>query len=75
MQMSTELMAAAATATHHHIEPRMAATLLKGAPARKIPKATNLANDESLKNNRLPGADLAGSGVSQAALVRVGSLT
>jgi hypothetical protein len=39
-------MALAATATHHHFEPRIAATIVNGVLAKKTPKTTNFANDD-----------------------------
>jgi hypothetical protein len=40
-------MALAATATHHHFEPRIAASIVNGALAKTTPKTTNFPNDES----------------------------
>ena len=45
--MSQRVMAAAATATHHHLELQIAATMVSGTLDRKKPKATNFPNDES----------------------------
>ena len=52
-------MALAATATHHHLEPRMAAIIVNGAAAKIMPKTTNFPNDETGKVSATPGTNLA----------------
>jgi hypothetical protein len=53
------VMALAATATHHHLEPRMAAIIVKGRLARKMPKTTTFPNDDTGKVSATPGTNLA----------------
>jgi hypothetical protein len=56
-------MALAATATHHHFEPRTAATIVNGALAKKMPKTTSLPKDD-------PGRVFANAGENLAAQKR-----
>jgi len=48
-----------ATATHHHFEPRMAAIIVNGPPARKTPNTQNLPNGESGNRSAIPGTTTA----------------
>jgi hypothetical protein len=49
----------AATATHHHLEPRKAAIIVNGTLARKMPKMTNFPNGDSGKISATSGTNMA----------------
>jgi hypothetical protein len=59
MQRSSVVIVLAATATHHHLEPRMAATIVNGTLAKKMPKTTSFPNDESGKISATLGTNMA----------------
>src|ERR1051326_8338232 len=57
--MTASVVRLAATATSHHFEPLMAATVVNGALARTVPNTANLPKDESGSKSAMLGTNAA----------------